>query len=634
MGNEIYDAWDTTYKSPFGALSTFQSACFFIRPPQTDGVHAARMYIHADGDGGWGIDMQRADGDEHRDAFFCTCALARPGLYWYTFTLETQNGPRKLVRGHGGAAKMVSIDHKDGEWQLTVYDPSYHTPDWLAGGIIYQIFPDRFRRGGGKLPEHMPPDRVLRTEWDSMPEYRAEEDEFAFSSTYFGGNLAGITEKLPYLRELGVTALYLNPIFEAHSNHRYNTADYMKIDPLLGTESDFRNLCKKAKAMGIGIILDGVFGHTGDDSVYFNRTGRYGSGGAFQSKESPYFSWYQFKSWPTQYRCWWNFDTLPQVNQIAPTFLELITGKDGVLSHWMNAGAMGWRLDVADELDPAFIDRLRVCVKETNPDGVVIGEVWEDASIKIAYGKRRHYLLGKELDGVMNYPFRDAILAFLRGGNADALHITVTQIAENYPAPAMRTTLNLLDSHDTERILTALAGADGEGHDRAWKAKQCLSPEERKRGLILLRLAYAILFFLPGVPCVYYGDEVGMEGYDDPFCRRTYPWGNEDTSLLVTVRALAKLRRACPVLADGAYNTLAAKDGLFVFRRGVGEDQLICAVNRSDTAAAFTPPQDGSAFKLLAGNEDSFWDIPAQSYKLFGAGQWIKKAEPFPTKLK
>lgn len=625
MGNEIFDAWDTAYKTPFGALPAYQHASFFIRPPRTEGTHAARLYIHADGDGGWGIDMQPADGDETRDAFFCSCSLAKPGLYWYTFTLETQHGPRKLVRGHGGAAKMVSADQKDGEWQLTVYDPAYHTPDWLAGGIMYQIFPDRFRRAGNKLPASMPPDRVLRTQWDSTPEYHAEEDEFAFSNTYFGGNLAGITEKLPYLRELGVTALYLNPIFEAHSNHRYNTGDYMKIDPLLGTEEDFRTFCKKAKDMGIGIILDGVFGHTGDDSIYFNRTGRYGSNGAYQSKDSPYYSWYHFKSWPTQYRCWWNFDTLPQVDQMAPGFLEYITGEAGVLAHWLGAGAMGWRLDVADELNPAFIDRLRERVKAANPDGVVIGEVWEDASTKIAYGQRRRYLLGKELDGVMNYPFRDAILAFLHGGDADALHVTVTQIVENYPAPSMHTTMNLLDSHDTERAITVLAGADSEGHDRSWKAKQHLSPEERERGLILLRLAYAILFFLPGVPCIYYGDEVGMEGYDDPFCRGTYPWGHEDAKLLSTVRTFSKLRHACPIVADGSYRTLAAKEGLFVFRRGEGENQLICAVNRSNTASVFTPPQDGCDFKLLAGDKASFWEIPAGSYKLFGAGSWTKK---------
>ncbi|ADU27515.1 glycoside hydrolase family 13 protein [Ethanoligenens harbinense] len=625
MGNEIYDAWDTAFKKPFGALRAYQSASFFIRPPRSEGVHAARLYIHADGDGGWGIDMQPIGTDDAVDTFFCTCALAKPGLYWYTFTLETQYGPRKLVRGKGGAAQLASAEQKDGEWQLTVYDPAFHTPDWLAGGILYQIFPDRFRRGGGKLPTRMPPDRVLREKWDSIPEYRAEEDEFAFSCTYFGGNLAGITEKLPYLRELGITALYLNPIFEAHSNHRYNTADYMKIDPLLGTEDDFRTLCKKAKALGIGIILDGVFGHTGDDSVYFNRTGRYRSVGAYQSKESPYYNWYQFTSWPDQYRCWWNFDTLPQVDQMAPSFLELITGESGVLAHWLGAGAKGWRLDVADELNPAFIDRLHARVKATDPDGVVLGEVWEDASTKIAYGQRRQYLLGRQLDGVMNYPFREAIIAFLHGGDADTLHFLVTQIVENYPAPAMRVTMNLLDSHDTERILTALAGENGEGHDRAWKAKQRLSPAQRKYGLTLLRLAYAILFFLPGVPCIYYGDEVGMEGYDDPFCRGTFPWGHEDNNLFNDVRSLARLRRACPILADGSYTTLASKGGLFVFRRGEGESQLICAVNRSEAPAAFTPPPDGFEFKLLAGKGEAFWDIPAESFKLFGTGSWTKK---------
>lgn len=623
--NEIYDAWDTAYKNPFGALPAHKSASFFIRPPRAEGVHAAKLYIHPDTGDGWAIDMQPDDGDDARCAFFCTCALAKPGLYWYTFLLETRNGPYRLVHGHGGTAELETSGHAGGEWQLTVYDPAFHTPDWLAGGVMYQIFPDRFRRVENKLPESVPSDRILRTEWDSMPEYHAEENAFVFSNTYFGGNLAGITEKLPYLHELGVTVLYLNPIFEAHSNHRYNTADYMKIDPMLGTEEDFRTLCKKAETIGISIILDGVFGHTGDDSVYFNRTGRYGNGGAYRSKESPYYSWYQFKSWPAQYRCWWNFGTLPQVDQMAPTFLELITGEAGVLAHWMGAGAKGWRLDVADELNSRFIDRLQKRVKAINPEGAVIGEVWEDASNKTAYGERRRYLLGAELDGVMNYPFREAILTFLRGGDADALHVTITQIAENYPAPAMQATMNLLGSHDTARILTALVGADSSGRDRAWKAAQRLSPEDQARGISLVKLAFSILFFLPGVPCIYYGDETGMEGYDDPFCRGAFPWGHEEAGLLKTVRTLSKLRHACPVLAGGAYATLAAQGGLFVFRRGTGEDQLICAVNRSGMDTVFTPPQDGYDFKLLLGDkEPPFWQIPAGEYKIFGAGNWTE----------
>ncbi len=466
------------------------------------------------------------------------------------------------------------------------------------------------------------PDGILQEDWNSPPPFQAEEDPTTFSNTYYGGNLAGITQKLPYLKELGITALYLNPIFEAHANHRYNTANYLKIDPWLGTETDFRTLCQTARKMGIRILLDGVFSHTGDDSLYFNRSGRYGDGGAYQSQESPYYPWYDFHTWPDSYRCWWNFKTLPQVNQLSPGFLALITGENGVISHWMEAGAAGWRLDVADELQSAFIKALRKRIKTQDPDAVLLGEVWEDASNKTAYGERRPYFLGQELDGVMNYPFRTAILSFLRGGDAFDFHLTVTGIVENYPPPAMQTTMNLLGTHDTARILTALAGEPADGHDRAWKATQHLSPEARKKGLTLLHLAFALLFCLPGVPCLYYGDETGAEGYEDPFCRAPFPWGKENTALIKTIRSLAKIRRTSPALADGDYTTLLARDGLLAFRRRTDKAQIICAVNRTDTALALTPPEDGQKYALLLGEESSdFWLISPLQFKIYGMGE-------------
>lgn len=604
-----------------------QPAAFYVRPPCGLGVSRVHFVLYADVGESWHIDMQPVREGE-QTAYFCLCAVPTPGLYWYAFDLDTNEGPRKLVREKGGRARLAGRGDADNSWQLTVYDPAFQTPDWLAGGTMYQVFPDRFCRSG-ETPAGLSPERILQKEWAGTPPWRAVEEPAAFSNTYYGGNLAGIIEKLPYLRGMGVTVLYLNPIFEAHSNHRYNTADYLKIDPLLGTEETFRVLCAKAEELGISVLLDGVFGHTGDDSVYFNRTGRYGAGGAYNDMKSPYFSWYSFSRWPDQYRCWWNFNTLPQVNQDDASFTVFVTGKDGVLTHWMRAGAKGWRLDVADELAEPFLRGLRARVKEENPQGAVIGEVWEDASNKMAYGQRRSYFQGQELDGAMNYPFRSAIIAFLRGGDAEALHLTVTGIYENYPAPAMRAAMNLLGTHDTPRILTALAGESGEGHDRAWKSETHLSPEARGQGLALLRLAFAILFFLPGVPCVYYGDEAGMEGYDDPFCRAPYPWGHEDRALADFVRALAHLRAACrPLMKDGVYRTLYAAGDLFAFLRedGAGE-RLLCAINRGQAEAALPPPANGSDYRLLLGARGvDFWCVPAGQCKIFGAGRWLERA--------
>ncbi|MCL2885022.1 MAG: glycoside hydrolase family 13 protein, partial [Oscillospiraceae bacterium] len=425
-----------------------------------------------------------------------------------------------------------------------------------------------------------------------------------------------------YLKKMGVTCLYLNPIFEAHTSHRYDTADYTEIDPLLGTEADFAALCKAARQCGIRVLLDGVFSHTGADSVYFNKNGRYDSLGAYQSTASPYAPWYQFQAWPDSYAAWWGFPTLPEVNEMEPSYLDFITGEGGVARRWLAAGASGWRLDVADELPDAFIETLRKAVKAEKPDALLLGEVWEDASDKISYGERRRYLLGGELDSVMNYPFRTAMLRFVRGeGGARELHNAVLDIAEHYPPPVLRLLMNPLSTHDTPRALTALAGADATGKDKNWQAATHLSDEARARGTRLLKLAGALQYCLPGVPCLYYGDEAGLEGYADPFNRGCYPWGKEDTELMDWFCKLGALRLALrgnagDVLREGDYvpletdgRTVGGGDGggndIAVFIRIGASDstpggapggpqggRLLCAVNRSDGERTITLPYE------------------------------------------
>ena len=260
------------------------------------------------------------------------------------------------------------------------------------------------------------PDRTIREDWGGQPYWRPNERGEVTNSDYFGGTLRGIEEKLPYLKSLHVTCLYLNPIFEAHSNHRYNTADYTKIDPVLGTEEDFQSLCAAAGRLGIRVMLDGVFSHTGSDSVYFNRQGRYPQPGAYQSQQSPYFSWYHFISWPEKYHSWWGFETLPEVEETDNNYNKYINGRQGVVRKWLKKGASGWRLDVADELPDSFLDQLTEAAKEEKPDAVVLGEVWEDATTKESYGSRRRYLLGRQLDSVMNYPFRNAVFGIFHRG--------------------------------------------------------------------------------------------------------------------------------------------------------------------------------------------------------------------------
>ena len=310
-----------------------------------------------------------------------------------------------------------------------------------------------------------------------------------------------------------------------------------------------------------------MFAHTGSDSVYFNKYGHYGSGGAWQDPESPYRDWYEFRP-DGSYESWWGIDTLPRLNKREPSYRTFITGKNGVARKWLAAGASGWRLDVADELPNSFLEELAAAVKKEKPDAILLGEVWEDASTKIAYDERKNYFEGDKLDSVMNYPVKNAIIDFVRYGNSAFITFAVEQLTENYPPEVLDSLMNILGTHDTCRIITALAGKYlPEGTDREIEAVEKLSEEEWKQGIRLLKIAAAIQMTLPGVPCVYYGDEAGVEGYHDPFNRRCFPWGHENKELQDWYRKIIRIRRSHPVYQCGHYRTAAALNGLYAFER-------------------------------------------------------------------
>ena len=569
---------ETEYRSPFGAVPEGTAVQLRIRLPRDWHCSASRLLVtSAAGEESW--DMFWAGmADDGYEWWDCHYTPALPGLYWYGFELTLGDGIGWLVRCPDGSAD-VSRQPGGERWQLTCYEADFRTPDWLAGGVMYQIFPDRFACAG-QPKNDVPADRVMHTVWGDPPAWRPDAQGVVRNNDYFGGDLAGIEERLDRLVQLGVTCLYLNPIFEAHSNHRYDTADYETIDPLLGTQEDFASLCRTAERLGIRILLDGVFSHTGSDSRYFNKEGRYPEEGAYQSLSSPYASWYRFRRWPQEYTGWWGFSTLPEVDEMAPAFLSYINGRNGIVRRWLAAGASGWRLDVADKLPDGFLEALRRAVKAEKSDAVVLGEVWEDASNKQSYGHRRRYLLGSQLDSVMNYPFRDAILSFLQGGPSHSFFNQVWNIVENYPPQVLRLLMNPIGTHDTERAMTVLAGEPAGGRGRDWQAVQKLSAQERKMGLRRMRLASALQYCLPGVPCIYYGDEAGMEGYRDPFNRGCYPWGREDAGLLRWYRKLGQIRRICPALREGRFVQLPSGEDTVCFVREEGDSALLCAVNR------------------------------------------------------
>ena len=503
--------------------------------------------------------------------FSITLRFLESGLYFYRFELDG--------RGFGcGSMRRGELSDVPCCWQITVYESDYKTPDWLKGGIMYQIFPDRFYKSGEiSAPAH----KVLRSDWGGIPHYRPNEHGKILNNDFFGGNLNGIREKLPYLKTLGVTALYFNPVFEAYSNHRYDTGDYMKIDPLLGTVEDFDRLIADAKTCGMGIILDGVFNHTGDDSRYFNRYGRYPEVGAYQATSSAYSDWYNFYEFPNGYDSWWGIATLPAVNENSASYQNFILGDGGVIKNWLSHGIMGWRLDVADEIPDFFLSKLRTSVKEENPNAVIIGDVWEDASNKVAYDVRRHYLQGCELDSVMNYPLKDAIISYVQTGNTAFLRETVLQLIDNYPKQTLDCLMNILGTHDTPRILTVLGGQNPKSKDEM--ASACLDDVQRRQAKQKLKMAALLQFTLPGVPCIYYGDESGMEGYRDPFCRRCYDWENPDEELRAHYLKLGEIRekRLKEIFSEGTYREIFADQRCLVFERRCGKKVAYIYVNNS-----------------------------------------------------
>ena len=555
-----FDSRDPACKSPFGAVPCGTEVSFAVFCTEEENIVSGALHVTEEFAGREQTVPLTLSGGAWRCVY---AAPRRPELAWYRFSLRRRSG------------ETVTLAQR----QLTVYEEYGAAPDWFGRGVSYQIFPDRFCRSRVPDPAGLVGDRTVHENWQDTPEFRPDERGEIRNRDFFGGDLAGIISKLDYLKSLGVTTLYLNPIFEAASNHRYNTADYMAIDPMLGTAEDFRALCREAHARGMRVLLDGVFNHTGSASRYFNADGFYPELGAAQSKDSPYYNWYHFTHWPDSYDAWWGIKTLPAVEENQASYRDfIIRSEDSVVRHWLRCGADGWRLDVADELPDDFIAELRQAMDAEKPDCLLLGEVWEDGSNKIAYDRRRKYLLGRETHGLMNYPFRTAALDWLCGGDAAAFRESMEQLRENYPSPAFYSAMNFLSTHATPRILTLLGGEPTPA-DKAERAAAQLSPAGRELARRRLMLGALLLYTFPGSPTVYYGDEAGMEGYEDPLNRRTFPWGQEDEGLLRWYRRLGQLRGDRPSLQQGDICYLYADGSGLALRRQWDGEVTTAAMN-------------------------------------------------------
>lgn len=558
-----HDSRDTYYRKPFGAVERGETVYISILADRYLEIYLDLIYFDYSRKS-VKMDISKHTDDEYLYYYHINLDKSYEGLINYYFKI-CDGGARCIYYGNnydglGGEGQVYYNSPKP--YQITVYKP-FKVPKWFKEGIVYQIFVDRFKNGNkdGKV---MNPKKnsFIHANWNDEPTYIRDSRGNILKWDFFGGNLKGVIQKLEYVKSLGANVIYLNPIFDAASNHKYDTGDYKAIDEMYGDENIFKKLCEEAEKLNIKIILDGVFSHTGDDSRYFNKYANYDSLGAYQSKESPYYNWYKFQEYPDKYDSWWGISNMPNVNEMEKTYVDfIISGENSVLKKWMDMGASGWRLDVADELPDEFIEKIKTRIKDVSYDSVLIGEVWEDASNKISYSRRRKYVFGHELDSVINYPFRDALIDFLTGNiGAGVFQRRILSLYENYPKEIFYSSLNVIGTHDTERILTILN-------------------KSGKDGIKLLNIAVVIQMTMPGVPLIYYGDEVGILGGKDPENRRTYPWRNENKYILSFYRNISRLRNEFDSLKKGGIKFYEVNEDVLCYERIFQEERILIIAN-------------------------------------------------------
>ncbi len=572
MSRVLYDSTNLKHKKPFGAIAENENIEINIYVAETENpTEVFFIYREDENDTPIYISMHESGKYDSYIIFSCNFKIDKSNLYFYRFEIKSDN----IIKFVGCKNRKAYIEDWLPEWQLTVYQENFNTPDWVYGGIMYQIFPDRFCKSDKFKPLPSRNHRKIHDNWFDIPEFIYDNPEYK-ANDYYCGNIYGIIEKLDYIKSLGVNIIYLNPIFESPEYHRYSTGNYFNIDPYFGTNEQFKELTDKCHRLGIKVIIDGVFSHTGADSIYFNKFNNYNSNGAYNSLSSPYFNWYNFINYPNDYECWWGFNNLPNVNETNPDYLKYITGENGVIEYWQNQGCDGWRLDVADELPDEFLYSLYKASKSNNNNSFIIGEVWEDATNKFAYGVRRKYLLGEQMDSVMNYPFRTAILDFVTNHDEDLFNDRIYSILDNYPPQVVNCLMNSVSTHDTVRAITYL-GVNHNVPDEE-KGNYKLTPEEYETGKRLFMLATFLQYTLPGIPSIYYGDEAGLYGYRDPYCRMTYPFGREDFELIDFFKSLGEIRAKHKDDFISQFSLLYMENGLYAFLRG----DLLCIINVSD----------------------------------------------------
>ena len=452
---------------------------------------------------------------------------------------------------------------------------------FLPQGCVYHVFIDRFKKSSDKVRS----DSKYNPDWEcGIPEF-AENGVPFDNNTHFGGGFEGIEKSIDYLQKLSVETIYLSPVNKGFSNHKYDVGSYFEIDENFGGEEKLVSLCRECKRNNIKVVFDSVFNHTGDNSVYFNKYSTYKTVGAYNSTASPYYNWYTFHSHPNSYDSWWGIGCLPSIKKGSREFMDFICQENGVIDYYFKLGANGLRLDVADELTLEFIKRIKEACKRNDKNSIVVGEVWDNATRKRAWDEDKFYFDRFKLDSVTNYPLMRSILDFVKNKNSESLAKTVAEIYTDYPFFSSLRLFNIISTHDTHRAITYLASPIPKR--KSERAGFKMSKEDFEKGITMMKCASFLQTFLPGVPCIYYGDEIGMQGFEDPFCRMPMKWHEIHKPLLDWYQKIMKIRKENRPLYKGGLKVKHCNDGYIIFDRTIENETVRLFVNCSDKNLSF-----------------------------------------------
>ena len=696
--NISYDSRDLACKSVYGAVATGESVKFTI----TTGTDVTEANLVMKGVDTRNIDMKK-DGEavNGKQQWSVTTKFDTIGENHYYFALLSGTYMTIYADDDGNYGKGMVTDLTNVKpYDLVVYKDGFETPDWMKNAVIYQIFPDRFYNGDtsndfAQTSSRGEVDYEYISDWNTLPENPEQETEEKmdaykatgayvgdgnWSNEIYGGDLKGITERIDYLKALGVNVIYLNPVFASISSHRYDTSDYNKIDPILGDLGDFEELTRVAEENGMHVVLDGVFNHVSDDSKYFDRYYKYLEAGTDKVGAYPYWAYvydtmaeqnvsedtakdiakkyfadnygitdFSYTEWfnVTQetdniglragktvygYEGGWGYDSMPVIKatngseyQTGNWAEEIIGNDDGtsVGQYWISEGSDGWRLDVANEVSDETWQNFRNSVKAlNNGDAVIIGEIWTDAT---------DYLLGDMYDSVMNYVFRNAVLGYAKGGSASDATAALERIRERYPEEAFYAMMNLVGSHDTTRLLSYLDGIDDDRNqkeiDKAFPTYENTSDTAKQRQYLVafLQFTYA------GAPTIYYGDEIGMTGADDPDDRRAFTWGKGSKELVTWYAKLADIRSQYSALRTGSVEPIDVNDDAIMgYVRSDDNDIITVLGNNADSAKEITVSIGTNATSKITDYDSSYVEevkTPATTIALDKTTASLKEGE-------